>query len=121
MFEIGNFMTSSKLINYTTREFMSDHELEQYIVKQNEIFTPKVVEEFTKAGMLRRVLTKLWNKEGVHRVGILFEYRDEKAFSECQSLLEKHYIPMVKTFITKVVGSRGIVVHEFDSEEFKKS
>ena len=61
-------MTSSKLINYTTREFMSDHELEQYITKQNEIFTPKVVEEFTKAGMLRRVLTKLWNKEGVHRL-----------------------------------------------------
>ena len=27
-------MTSSKLINYTTREFMSDHELEQYITKQ---------------------------------------------------------------------------------------
>ena len=41
-------MTSSKLINYTTREFMSDHELEQYIVKQNEIFTPKVVKEFTR-------------------------------------------------------------------------
>ena len=69
--------------------------------------------------MLRRVLTKLWNKEGVHRVGILFEYRDEKAFAACQSLLEKHYIPMVKTFITKVVGSRGIVVHEFSSEDFK--
>ena len=100
---------------------MSDHELEQYIVKQNEIFTPKVVEEFMKAGMLRRVLTKLWNKENVHKAGILFEYRDEKAFYECQSLLEKHYIPMVKTFITKVVGSRGILVHEFDSEEFKKS
>ena len=98
-------MTSSKLVNYTTREFMSDHELEQYIVKQNEIFTPKVIEEFTKAGMLRRVLTKLWNKEGVHRVGILFEYRDEKAYVSCQSLLEKHYIPMVKTFITKVVVS----------------
>ena len=62
---------------------MSDHELEQYIVKQNEIFTPKVVQEFTKAGMLRRVLTKLWNKEGVHRVGIFFEYGDEKAFAEC--------------------------------------
>ena len=108
-------MTSSKLVNYTTREFMSDHELEQY-----EIFTPKVVEEFTKAGMLRRVLTKLWNKEGVHRVGILFEYRDEKAYVACQSLLEKHYIPMVKTFITKVIGSRGIVVHEFSSEEFTK-
>ena len=96
-------MTSSKLVNYTTREFMSDHELEHYIVKQNEIFTPKVVEEFTKAGMLRRVLTKLWNKEGVHRVGILFEYRDEKAYVSRQSLLEKRYIPMVKTFIIKVI------------------
>ena len=70
--------------------------------------------------MLRRVLTKLWNKEGVHRVGILFEYRDEKAYVACQSLLEKHYIPMVKTFITKVIGSRGIIVHEFSSEEFTK-
>ena len=66
-------------------------------------------------------LTKLWNKKGVHRVGILFEYRDEKAFALCQDLLEKHYIPMVNTFVTKVVGSRGIVVHEFSSEEFTKS
>ncbi len=66
-------MTFSKLINYTKREFMSYHELEQYITKQHEIFTHKVIEEFTKAGMLRRVLSKLCNKEGVHRVGILFE------------------------------------------------
>ena len=113
-------MPTSKLINYTTREFMSENELELYSTKQDEIFSPKVIEEFKKAGMLRRVLTKLWNKEGVHRVGILFEYRDEKAYIACQSLLEKHYIPMVKTFITKVIGSRGIVVHEFSSEEFTK-
>ena len=114
-------MTTSKLINYTTREFVSENELELYASKQDDIFTPEVIEEFKKVGMLRRVLTKLWNKEGVHRVGILFEYRDEKAFAACQSLLEKHYIPMVKTFITKVVGSRGIVVHEFSSEELTKS
>ena len=44
----------------------------------------------------------------------------KKAFAACKSLLEKHYIPMVKTFITKVVGSRGIVVHEFSSEELTK-
>ena len=67
--------------------------------------------------MLRRVLRKLWNKEGVHRVGILFEYSGKKAFAACQSLLEKHYIPMVKTFITKVVENRGIMVHEFSSVE----
>ena len=113
-------MTTSKLINYTTREFDSENELELYAAKQDQIFTPEVIEEFKKAGMLRRVLTRIWNKEGVARVGILFEYRDEKAYVSCQSLLEKHYIPMVKTFITKVIGSRGIVVHEFSSEEFTK-
>lgn len=34
---------------------MSDQELEQCIAKQNEIFIPKFVEEFNKAGMLKRV------------------------------------------------------------------
>jgi dTDP-D-glucose 4,6-dehydratase len=57
-------MPTSKLINYTTREFMSENELELYAKKQDEIFTPKVIEEFKKAGMLRRVLTRIWNKEG---------------------------------------------------------
>ena len=71
-------MTISKLINYTTREFISDNELELYVSKQDEIFTPEVIKEFSKAGMLRRVLTRIWNKEGVARVGILFEYRENQ-------------------------------------------
>ena len=111
-------MPTSKLINYTTRDFMSDNELELYAKKQDEIFTPKVIEEFKKAGMLRRVLTRIWNKEGVARVGILFEYWDEKAFVACQTLLDKYHAPQVKTFVNKVVGSRGIVLHEFTSEDF---
>ena len=111
-------MPTSKLINYTTREFMSDNELELYAKKQDEIFTPDVIEKFKKAGMLRRVLTRIWNKEGVARVGILFEYRDEKAFVACQTLLDKYHAPQVKTFVNKVVGSRGIVLHEFTSEDF---
>ena len=41
-------MTSSKLINYTTREFMSENELELYATKQDEIFTPKVINEFKR-------------------------------------------------------------------------
>ena len=54
-------MTTSKLINYTTREFVSENELELYAAKQDQIFTPEVIEEFKKAGMLRRVLTRIWN------------------------------------------------------------
>jgi hypothetical protein len=121
IFKQEAFMTSTKLINYTTREFMSEGELELYITKQNEVYTPEVIEEFIKAGMLRRVLTKLWNKKGVYRVGVLFEYSDENAYASCQGLLEKYHNPIVKNFITKVVGSRGIVVHEFSSDELTKS
>ena len=44
---------------------------------------------------------------------ILFEYTGEKAYKDCQKLLEKYYLHHLKDFNTKVVGSRGIVVHEF--------
>ena len=106
-------MSSSKLINYTTRDFLSENELELYISKQDFIFNTDVISIFKKAGMLRRVVTKIWNREGAFRVGILFEYSGEKAFKDCQKLLEKHYLGHLKDFNTKVVGSRGIVVHEF--------
>ena len=37
----------------------------------------------------------------------------KKAYKNCQELLDKHILPHFKDFNTKVVGSRGIVVHEF--------
>ena len=69
--------------------------------------------------MLIRVVTKIQNKEGVARVGILFEYRKEKEFTSFQTLLKKYYLPITKTFITKGLGSRVIVINEIISEEFK--
>ncbi len=101
-------MSDITLINYTTRDFISKTELELYISKQDNIFTENVITEFKKAGMVRRVVTRIWNREGAFRVGILFEYTGEKAYKDCQKLL--HHL---KDFNTKVVGSRGIVVHEF--------
>ena len=111
-------MSTSKLINYTTRDFLSENELELYLSKQDEIYTPGVIAEFKKSGLLRRVVTKIWNKEGVARLGIIFEYKDEKAFLACQKLLDKHHAPATKNFVNKVHGSRGIVIHEFFSEDF---
>ena len=78
----------------------------------------EVIKLFIEAGMLRRVVTQIWNKEQSHRVGIIFEYRDQMAYSQCQKLLEEHYLPAVEGLTTKVVGSRGVVVHEFISENY---
>ena len=73
-------MTNTTLINYSTRDFANKEQLELYLIRQREAFTPEVIELFTKAGMLRRVVTQIWNKQGSFRVGIIFEYRDKDAF-----------------------------------------
>ena len=111
-------MTSSKLISYTTREFLTENELELYVKMQDEIYTPAVIDEFIKSGLLRRALTKVWNKKGTSKVAIIFEYKDDQSFVACQRLLEKYHHPKVKNFANKVVGTRGIVLHEFTADEF---
>jgi|TARA_B110000008_G_C16742717_1_gene473346 hypothetical protein len=111
-------MTSSKLISYTTREFLTENELELYVKMQDEIYTPAVIDEFIKSGLLRRALTKVWNKKGASKLAIIFEYKDDQSFVACQKLLEKYHHPKVKNFANKVVGTRGIVLHEFAADEF---
>ena len=111
-------MTSSKLISYTTREFLTENELELYVKMQDEIYTPAVIDEFIKSGLLRRALTKGWNKKGASKVALIFEYKDDQSFVACQRLLEKYHHPKVKNFANKVVGTRGIVLHEFTADEF---
>ena len=111
-------MTSSKLISYTTREFLTENELELYVEMQDEIYTPAVIDEFIKSGLLRRALTKVWNKKGASKVAIIFEYKDDQSFVACQRLLEKYHHPKVKNFANKVVGTREIVLHEFTADEF---
>ena len=108
----------AKLMSYNQIDFQSKAHMKS-MIKDIEEQVEKYGSQMKKAGLVSFVLTQIWNKQGKFRLGSHFSYRDEKAFVACQSLLEKHYIPMVKTFITKVVGSRGIVVHEFSSGEFK--
>ena len=111
-------MTNVSMINYSTRDFATKEQLELYPPRQEKAFTPEVIKLFTDAGMLRHVVTQIWKKEQSHRVGIILEYRDQDAHKACQSLPEEHYLPAVEGLTTKKMGSRGIVVHEFVSDNF---
>ena len=111
-------MTNVSMINYSTRDFATKEQLELYLLRQEKAFTPEVIKLFTDAGMLRHVVTQISNKEQSRRVGIILEYRDQDAQKACQSLPEEHYLPAVEGLTTKIVGSRGIVVHEFVSDNF---
>ena len=112
-------MTNATMINYSTRDFATKEQLELYLLRQEKAFSPEVIKLFTDAGMLRRVVTQIWNKEHSYRVGIVFEYRDRDAYVACQTLLEKHYLPAVEGLTTKVVGPRGVIVHEFVADDFQ--
>ena len=111
-------MTNVSMINYSTRDFATKEQLELYLLRQEKAFTPEVIKLFTDAGILRHVVTQISNKEQSRRVGIILEYRDQDAQKACQSLPEEHYLPAVEGLTTKILGSRGIVVHEFVSDNF---
>jgi hypothetical protein len=112
-------MSTTTLMNYSTRDFANNDDLQLYLERQDAAFSPEVTKLFTDAGMLRRVVTRIWNKQHAFRVGILFEYRDQAAFEDCKPLLEQYYLSAVEGLATKVEGSRGVVVHEFVSDEFQ--
>ena len=106
-----------KLVNFTTQDFISEKELELASLRWDQV-KDSYYKRLKELGLLRIVSLRIWNKENVARLGFVFEYRDEKAFVACQTLLDKYHAPQVKTFVNKVVGSRGIVLHEFTSEDF---
>ena len=75
------------MINYSTRDFATTEQRKLYLLRQEKPFSPEVIKLFTEAGMLRRAVTQIWNKEQSYRVGIVFEYRDQDAYKACQALL----------------------------------
>ena len=63
--------------------------------------------------------TKVWNKEGVSRLGHLFEYEDDKAYQKCQPIFQEIERNEKKDQLIKVFGNRGVVLEEYDLEMIK--
>ena len=79
-------MVVPKLMSYNQLDFQSKANLEMH-VRQLEDETEIYSKQLEKAGMLSFTLTQVWNKQGKHRLGLYFAYRDEKAFIDCQKIL----------------------------------
>ena len=108
-------MKKSKLINYTTQDFVSEKELELKLFRWNNI-KDKYLPKLKANGILRIVTTKVWNKEGVSRLGHLFEYEDEKAYRACQAIIEKKIMPKAKvSYNSKIRNNRGIIFYDYRS------
>ena len=102
-------MTESTLLNYTTADFSTKADMEIRIYRwqeQREKYLPKLQEK----GMLRFTITRVWNKEGVFRIGYLFEYKNEKAFKDCQDIWQEIESKMKAEQAVKVFANRGVVL-----------
>ena len=106
-------MKKSKLINYTTQDFVLEKELELKLFRWNNM-KDKYLQKLKPNGILRMVTTKVWNKEGVSRLGHLFEYEDDKAYQKCQPIFQEIERNEKKDQLIKVFGNRGVVLEEYD-------
>ena len=110
-------MKKSKLINYTTQDFVSEKELELKLFRWNNV-QDKYLPKLKANGILRMVTTKVWNKEGVSRLGYLFEYEDDKAYQKCQPIFQEIERNEKEDQLIKVFGNRGVVLEEYDFRNY---
>ena len=106
-------MSDSKLISYITSDFQTRSDMKVGEVEWEKIMN-KNFDKFKKAGAVRQTVTQIWNKEGTLRLGHLWEYKDEKAFVECQKIFREAELEFKnKTGIVwKVFSNRGIVLYD---------
>ena len=105
-------MIKSKIMSYITQDFQSKSDL---IVGGKE--WQKVVldmqSKFAKAGAIRQTVSQVFNKDGIQRLGNLWEYSDEKAFVDCQLLFREAEQKFNKTEIPqKLFSNRGVILHD---------
>ena len=81
-------MPESKLISYITSDFQTKSDLKIGEMEWENIMNAKF-DKFKKAGAVRQTVTQIWNKEGTLRLGHLLEYKNEKAFVECQKIFRE--------------------------------
>ena len=101
------------LISYTTVDFRTKTEMELALRRWDEN-KEKWLEKFKDAGMTSNINTQIWNKEGVFRLGNMWEYKDEKAFIACQNLFREAEMKFEqKAKITvKNFSNRGIILYD---------
>ena len=109
-----------KLISYTIIDFPSETHMELGA----KFFEEKASEFFNKTkkrGLLRLRMNRVQNKQGGFTISQVYEYRDEKAFKNCQIIVDGFYDTYKKEFSlmnAKIVSSRAITILDYVSEDY---
>ena len=106
-------MIESKLISYITADYKTKSDMKVGMMEWQKIIQ-EMMPRFKRAGALRQTASQVFNKEGIFRLGYTWEYKDEKAFIECQGLFrEAESIFDNRTeIIRKVFANRGVIIED---------
>jgi acyl carrier protein phosphodiesterase len=107
-------MSETTLMNFIQIDFPSDNERELYIALHHQMWSDSLLNRLAEMGLVRKVLTKTWNKDNFRVVNCL-EYKDEKSMKSSLELINKEVVqnPLSEKFTMKVVNNRCVVVSEF--------
>ena len=87
-------------------------------------FEEKASEFFNKTeknGLLRWRMNRVWNKQGSFTLSQVYEYKDEKAYKNCQNIVDEFYEKYKKDFSlinAKIVSSRAITLLDYVSKDY---
>ena len=106
-------MSESKLMSYITSDFASKSDM-RVGAEEWQAIIEEMLPKFKKAGAIRQTVSQILNKEGVFRLGTMWEYKDEKAFIECQKLFREAEMRFEKKvqIATKDFSNRGIILYD---------
>ena len=105
-------------LNSLYMDFTTENELDLFLKSLDEIWTDKLYSELKQNGLIRHVISKVWNK-GHHRITQVFEYDSQHSFKKCETILNYAFkpenCPTLAKFVFKIFNNRGVVVSEFKS------
>ena len=87
-------------------------------------FEEKTSEFFNKTEksvLLRWRMNRVSNKQGNFTLSQVYEYKNEKAFKNCQNIVDEFYEKYKKDFSlisAKIVSSRAITLLDYVSEDY---
>tara|TARA_A200000113_G_scaffold219828_1_gene229082 strand:- start:373 stop:693 length:321 start_codon:yes stop_codon:yes gene_type:complete len=102
----------AKLMSYNQLDFQSKAHMES-MIRDIEDQVRQYSEQMAAAGLVSFTLTQVWNKQGKFRLGSYFAYRDEKAFVDCQKILNG--IPQDEENPAIQNADRGVVLLNFEA------
>ena len=106
-------MSNSKLISYITSDFQTKSDM-KVGAEEWQAIIQEMLPKFKKAGAIRQTVSQIWNKEGVFRLGNMWEYKDEKAFIKCQELFREAEMKFDQKaqISVKNFSNRGIILYD---------